>query len=113
MLLYRTVDDELDIGNAFSTPILWGNSYKRVTLQARWFTTIYHWSFKMEFIKRFKFELMAFAVFSGLSVLYYLDTGEVKIFGVLVLSVCLLSGIIRLCNKLIAKVRVKSPNKNT
>jgi hypothetical protein len=67
----------------------------------------------MEFIKKFKCELITFFVFSGLSILYYLDTGEVKIMGALVLSFFLLSIFIRCCEKLVAKYRAKPISKHT
>ena len=67
----------------------------------------------MEFIKKFKVEIIIFFVFSGLSVLYYLDTGEVKIMGVLVLLLLLFSAIIRICEKMLVKLKVKVANKNT
>ena len=39
MFLYRAVDDLLDIGNTFGTPILGGIYNKRVILQARWYVS--------------------------------------------------------------------------
>jgi uncharacterized membrane protein len=67
----------------------------------------------MEIIKKFKFELIALLVFSGLSVLYYLDTGEVKIIGALFIAFILLSVFVGFCEKIITKYRSKSINKNT
>ncbi|NVK58381.1 MAG: hypothetical protein HWE26_22580 [Alteromonadaceae bacterium] len=67
----------------------------------------------MELIKKVKLELTLFIVFSGLSVLYYQDTGEIKIIGILTFSVLLLSGVVRLCGKIIAKYTAELVNKNT
>ncbi|TMP75197.1 hypothetical protein CWB75_06930 [Pseudoalteromonas sp. S1608] len=67
----------------------------------------------MEFIKKFKFELITLIVFSVLSVLYYLDTGEVKIVGGLVLCISLLSVLIRLCEKIFVQYRTKIVRKST
>ena len=60
----------------------------------------------MEFIKKFKSELITFIVLSGLSVVYYIDTGEVKIVGLLVFVIFFLSAFIHFCEKIQAKKQV-------
>lgn len=67
----------------------------------------------MEYINNYKFELITFILCSGLSVLYYYDTGEVRIIGVLFLSVLLLSTAIRICSKVYNQQSVKPLNKKT
>ena len=61
----------------------------------------------MGFFKTYKFELITFFVFSALSVFYYIETGQVKIMGALVLAVISFSAFIRLCKAIFIKYRAK------
>lgn len=67
----------------------------------------------MDFIKKYKFELITFIAFASLSILYYIDTGEVRVIGWLVLSLYLLSALIRICQWVFTKNHTKPISKRS
>ncbi|PKF56320.1 hypothetical protein CW748_10190 [Alteromonadales bacterium alter-6D02] len=61
----------------------------------------------MECIKKFKFELIVCLIFSSLSIIYYLDTGEVRILGVLLVAFYALFALVSVFIKLFKKMSEK------
>lgn len=64
----------------------------------------------MEFIKKYKFELIVVVVCSALSFLYYINTGEVKVIGALIVTLVLGSAV---CKSIFTRLRTKFSEKST
>ena len=67
----------------------------------------------MDFIKKYKFELVIFIAFACLSIFYYIDTGEVRVIGGLVIFLYLFSALIRIFQRVFTKSHTKPISKRS